>query len=65
MIISILLFQQRRIRQLERELQAIKPDTPPPSESQQTMRADQAQPKTSIPTATKGGEQLRLEVSKR
>ena len=60
MVMSILLFQQRRIRQLEWELQAIKPDTATSSAGQEPNNTDHTEPKITIPTVTSGGGQARL-----
>jgi len=62
MVMSILLFQQKRIRQLERELQAIKPELADPQAT--NLAKSQAQKvnvepelKTSIkPAAIRGGQ---------
>jgi hypothetical protein len=54
---SIILGQQERIRKLEKELQAIKPNTTTPSTGQEHKETDSAEPKITIPTATSGGEQ--------
>ena len=60
MVMSILLAQQRRISQLEKELKAIKPDTTIPLASQEPNNADQAQPENTIQTTPSGGGQSRL-----
>ena len=55
MAMSILLFQQRRIRQLEKELQAIKPDIANSSATRELSEAIQTEPKTNIQTTSSGG----------
>ena len=60
MVMSILLFQERRIGKLEAELQVIKPDTPIPTESQEHSNAAEAKLENSVQTAPGGGGQSRL-----
>jgi hypothetical protein len=65
MVMSILPFQQKRIRQLERELQTIKPEvTDPeaanPAESQVQSVQVEAENKTRAEPAASGGGQSRL-----
>ena len=64
-VMSILLFQQKRIRQLERELQAIKPEVVDPEaanpeESQVKNVTVEPESKTSAQPAAIGGGQSRL-----
>ncbi len=61
MIMSILLAQQMKIRELERELKAIKPDKPIPLSSQESNNAEKAQPENTIQTAPSGGGQTRFQ----
>ena len=58
-VVSIMLGQQERIRKLEKDLLAIKPDTTAATD-QEPKGTDPAEPKITIPTATSGGEQTRL-----
>jgi hypothetical protein len=65
MVMSILLFQQKRIRQLERELQTIMPniaDPEPasPSESCEASVPLEYKPESSVQAVPNGGEQRRL-----
>jgi hypothetical protein len=60
MVLSILLFQQKRITQLERELQAIKPEETNPSETQVQNVPVEPEPKPSAQPAAIGGGQSRL-----
>jgi hypothetical protein len=60
MVMSILLFQQRRIRKLEAKLKAIRPDTPAPPASQEPNTANQTQPEKNAQTIPSGGGQSRL-----
>ena len=60
MMMSILLFQQKRITQLERELQAIKPEETNPSETQVQNVPVEPEPKPSAQPAAIGGGQSRL-----
>lgn len=60
MVISIILFQQQRIINLERELQKIKPETPAPSVVQEPNTANQASPETGVQRTQSGGGQSRL-----
>ena len=62
MVMSILLFQQKRIRQLELELEAIKPivDCPIKTEEANTKQTEPTEPKPSFQAVTNGGEQRRL-----
>ena len=54
---SIILGQQERIRKLEKELQAIKPNTTIPATDQEPKVTDPAEPKITFPMPTSGGEQ--------
>jgi hypothetical protein len=60
LVMSILLFQQRRIRELERKLQAIKPDIAVSSATQELSEEIQTEPETNIQTSSSGGGQTRL-----
>jgi hypothetical protein len=63
MMMSILLFQQKRISQLEKELQAIEPgtaNTNVPQEANDDIQTEPAEPKPSFQAVTNGGEQRRL-----
>jgi hypothetical protein len=60
-VISILLGQQERIRKLEKELQAIKPNTTAASANQEPKQTDSTETKNAFPTATSGGEQTRFQ----
>ena len=60
-VMSIILGQQERIRKLEKELQAIQPDTAAASTGQEPKEVDQAEPNITIPTATSGGGQTRFQ----
>jgi len=60
MVISILLFQQKRIRQLERELQAIKPQAVSPSESYEASVPLEFKSEGNVQAVPNGGEQRRL-----
>ncbi len=65
MVMSILLFQQKRIRQLERELQTIMPniaDPEPasPSESCEASVPLESKPEENVQAVPSGGEQRRL-----
>ena len=61
MIMSILLFQQKRMRQLERELEAIKPIVANSGVTEEATDAKQLEPKQSNQTAVSGGEQTRFQ----
>lgn len=61
MVISILLFQQKRIRQVERELEAIKPSVANPTATEEANDVKQLEPKQSIQSAISGGEQTRFQ----
>ena len=60
MVMSILLFQQRRIMQLERELEAIKPEKVNPSENYEVSAPLESKPESNIQVVPNGGEQRRL-----
>jgi hypothetical protein len=60
MVMSILLFQQKRIRQLEQELRAIKPEAANPAESQVQNVTVEPDLKASTQPATSGGGQSRF-----
>jgi hypothetical protein len=60
MAMSILLFQQKCIRQLERELKAIKPDIADSSAVPDLREAIQIEPKKDIQMNSSGGEQSRF-----
>ena len=60
MVMSILLGQQRRIRQLERELETIKPIVTNPVVTEEANDAKQLEPKQNIQSVVSGGEQTRL-----
>ena len=60
MVMSILLFQQKRIMQLERELETIKPKKVNPSESNEASLPFESQPEINVQVVTNGGEQRRL-----
>ena len=60
MVMSILLFQQRRIRKLETVLQEIKPDMIIPTESQEHNNATEAEPENDVQTAPSGDGQSEL-----
>ena len=59
-VVSILLGQQERIRKLEKELQATKPNSTDASVDQEPKGTDAAESKISIPIPASGGEQKRL-----
>jgi hypothetical protein len=50
-VMSIVLGQQKRIRKLEKELQAIKPNTTAALTGQEPKETDQVEEKITIPTA--------------
>ena len=60
MVMSILLFQQKRIMQLERELEAIKPEKVNPSESCEACVPLEYKPESNVQVVPNGGEQRRL-----
>jgi hypothetical protein len=60
MVMSILLFQQKRIMQLERELETIKPEKVSPSESNEESVPFESKPENSVQAVPNGGEQRRL-----
>ncbi len=63
MVMSILVFQQKRIRQLEKELQAIEPSTANTNVTQESNDDKQTaptEPKPSFQAVPNGGEQRRL-----
>jgi hypothetical protein len=60
MVMCILLFQQKRIRQMERELQALKPEVIFPSESPVQSAPVELEPKPNAQPAAIGGGQSRL-----
>jgi hypothetical protein len=63
MVMSILLFQQKRLRQLELELEAIKPSIATPTaaeEANDTMQSEPTDPEPSFQAVPNGGEQRRL-----
>ena len=60
MVVSILLFQQKRIMQLERELETIKPEKINPSESHEESVPFESKPEISVQAVPNGGEQRRL-----
>ena len=61
LVMSILLGQQRRIRELEQKLKAMQPDLASASTGQEPKEIDHAEPKITIPTATSGGGQTRFQ----
>jgi hypothetical protein len=61
MVMSILLGQQRKIRELEQKLKAVQPDSASASTGQEHKATDPAEPKITIPTATSGGGQARFQ----
>ena len=60
MVMSILLFQQRRIMQLERELETIKPEKAKPQESYEASVPFEPKHESSVQVVPNGGEQRRL-----
>ena len=60
MVMSILLFQQKRIMQLKRELEAIKPEKVNPSESNEASVPSESKPESIVQAVPIGGEQRRL-----
>ncbi len=60
MVMSILLFQQRRIRKLETVLQEIKPDITIPTESQEHNNTTDAKPENDVQKAPSGDGQSQL-----
>ena len=60
MVMSILLFQQRRIMQLERELETIKPEKAKPQESYEASVPFEPKHESSVQVVPNGGEQKRL-----
>ena len=60
MVMSILLFQQKQIRQLERELQTTKPEAANPSESHEASVPLESKPEQNVQVVPNGGEQRRL-----
>jgi len=60
MVMSILLFQQKRIMQLERELETINPEKVNPSESSEASVPSESKPESSVQVVPNGGEQRRL-----
>ncbi len=60
MVMSILLFQQKRIMQLERGLETIKPEKVSPSESYEASVPFESKPESSVQAVQNGGEQRRL-----
>jgi hypothetical protein len=60
MVMAILLGQQRRIRELEQKLKSIQPNSAAASTIQIPKEPESAEPKITIPAATSGGEQARL-----
>jgi hypothetical protein len=60
MVMSILLFQQRRIMQLERELEAIKPEKVNPSENYELSVPLESKLESNVQVVPNGGEQRRL-----
>jgi hypothetical protein len=61
MVMSILLGQQRKIRELEQKLKAIQPNLAAASTGQEPKGTDPAEPKIAIPKATSGGGQTRFQ----
>jgi hypothetical protein len=59
MVMSILVGQQRRIRELEQKLKAMQPNSANTSTGQEPKK-DPTEQKITIPTATSGGGQTRL-----
>ncbi len=60
MVMPILLFQQRRIMQLERELEAIKPEKANTSENYEESTPLKSKPEGNVQIFPNGGEQRRL-----
>jgi hypothetical protein len=60
MVMSILLFQQKRLMQLEREMETIKPEKVNPSESHEASAPFESKPEISAQVVPNGGEQRRL-----
>ena len=60
MVMSILLFQQKRIMQMERELEAIKPEKVKPQESYEASVPFESKHESSVQVVPNGGEQRRL-----
>ena len=61
MVMSILLGQQRRIRELEQELKAMQPDSAAASTGQEPKEVDPPEPEITFPTAISGGGQTRFQ----
>jgi metal-responsive CopG/Arc/MetJ family transcriptional regulator len=61
MVVSVLLGQQRRIRELKQKIKAMQPDTATVSLVQETKATDLNEPKITAPTATSGGGQTRFQ----
>jgi hypothetical protein len=61
MLMSILIGQQRRIRELEQKLKAMQPDSATASTGQEPKETDPTEPKITIPTETSGGGQTRFQ----
>jgi hypothetical protein len=60
MVMSILLFQQKRIMQMERELETIKPEIVKPQESHEASVPFEPKHESSVQVVPNGGEQKRL-----
>ena len=60
MVMAILLGQQRRIQEIEQKLKSIQPNSAAASTIQIRKEPESAEPKITIPAATSGGEQARL-----
>jgi len=60
MVMSILLFQQKRLMQMERELETIKPEKISSSESREASVPFESKPESTIRVVPNGGEQRRL-----
>ena len=60
MVMSILIGQQRRIRELEKKLKATEPSSAAGTTGQEFKETDPTEQKINSPTATSGGEQTRL-----
>ena len=60
MVMSILLFQQKKIRQLEQDLQALKPEAANLSESHEASVPLESKPENIVQAVASGGEQRRL-----
>jgi hypothetical protein len=61
MVMSILLGQQRRIRELDQKLKAMQPNSATTSTAQEPKETDPAEPKITIPTEISGGGQTRFQ----